>query len=95
MLSCPPAITIFASFNLIELNPKVIAANPEPQTWLIVVAVFSLSIPALIAACLAGFWPQPAWRTWPKKTVSTSVLLKELSACYIIWYVIWSTFFPA
>ena len=32
MLSCPPAITIFESFNLIELNPKVIAANPEPQT---------------------------------------------------------------
>ena len=41
-----------------------------------VAAVLSLFIPALIAACLAGFCPLPACNTCPKITESTSLLFK-------------------
>ncbi len=39
-------------------------------------AGFEIGIPALTDACLAGFWPCPAVKTWPKITSSISSNVK-------------------
>ena len=52
----------------------MIALRPEPQTRLMVVALVVSGRPALSAACRAGAWPLPAWRTWPMSTSSSFVV---------------------
>ena len=59
-------MTIFVFFYKIDWYPATIALNPEPHTWLIKYTVVSFGIPAFIAACRAGFCPQPEFNTWPK-----------------------------
>ena len=72
MLSWPPATTISASPAWIACPAIATARRPEPQTWLMVSAVFSFGTPADMAACRAGFWPVSAVRTCPMMTSSTS-----------------------
>ena len=50
----------------------MIAVNPLRQTLLMVVAGTVHGSPAATAAWRAGFWPAPAWTTWPMRTWSTS-----------------------
>ena len=72
MLSIPPATTQSASPALIIWAAKLTALNPEPQTLLIVIAGISSGKPDFTAACLAVFWPRPAWITLPMITSSTN-----------------------
>ena len=46
MLSWPAMITV-ASPALIAWLPSATARRPEPQTWLMVMAVLSIGMPAL------------------------------------------------
>ena len=48
------------------------ALSPDPQTWLILKAVFSLGILDFINACLAGFCPLKLGKTCPNITSSIS-----------------------
>ncbi len=82
MLSCPPAIMIEASPSRIACAASATARRPEPQTWLMVMAVRSVGMPALTAAWRAGFWPWPAVSTWPKisSLISSAATPAESSA---------------
>ena len=75
ILSCPPAITISDCPERIDCAPIAIALNPEPQTWLTVIALFSYGISESIIVCLAGFCPCPPVKTWPIINSSISDLL--------------------
>ena len=73
MLSMPPATATSASPARISAAASMMAFSPEPQTRLIVVALVVTGSPARSAACRAGAWPTPAWRTWPIRTSSIGV----------------------
>ncbi len=57
MFSMPPAQIISASPALMICAARLTALKPEPQTLLIVKAVVSTGIPALIADWRATFCP--------------------------------------
>ena len=59
MFSMPPATATTFSPLLMLCAAFTIALRPDPHTILIVDAVTFAESPALIAACLAGFNPQP------------------------------------
>ena len=71
MLSMPPARTSSASPARIAWAASITAFKPEPHTLLTVKAAMESGRPAFRAACRAGFWPRPAWRTQPMITSST------------------------
>ena len=65
--------------------PSITALSPDPQTLFTVRPAASMGIPALIIACLAGFWPRPVGRTFPMMTSSTSsfVIFARLITSFI------------
>ena len=65
IFSWPPATTISLSPQATACAANMTAFKPEPQTALMVSAGVSLATPAFIMACRAGFWPEPAAKTWP------------------------------
>src|SRR5487761_142172 len=75
MLSIPPATKQSPSPALIPCAASMIALSPEPQTLFSVRAHVSGGRPEKSAACLAGFWPNPADTTFPIMTSSISVSL--------------------
>ena len=72
MFSCPPAINFFEFPALILWKPETTDLIPEPHTWLTTYAGTSFGTPAFMAACLAGFWPEPPVKTWPNIISSRS-----------------------
>ena len=76
MFSCPPDTTTSASPQRIACTPRIILVIPEPQTLFTVRAGLASGIPDFMATCLAGFCPQPAVRTCPIITSSTSAGFK-------------------
>jgi hypothetical protein len=73
----PPATAISASPALISAAASMIDFSPEPQTRLIVVALVPSGSPARSRAWRAGAWPTPAWSTWPIRTSSIGVSLRQ------------------
>ena len=70
MLSMPPAAISSASPARIAWAASMTALSPEPHTLLTVKAAMVSGSPAFRAACRAGFWPSPAWMTFPKMASS-------------------------
>lgn len=68
--SKPPVTTVFECPRAIDCAPKTIDFKPEEHTLLIVVQGTFTPIPPFNEACLAGAWPTPAERTFPKMTSS-------------------------
>ena len=64
----PPATTISHSPARISWSAIAIALRPERQTLLMVIDGTSIGMPPSTAASRAGFWPAPAWMTWPMIT---------------------------
>ena len=71
MFSCPPATTISLSPQATACAANITAFKPEPQTALMVSAGTSFGTPECIKAWRAGFWPEPAAKTWPMMTSPT------------------------
>jgi hypothetical protein len=57
MFSMPPATTTSASPVWIAWAASMTVFRAEPHTLLTVMHSASQGMPALTAACLAGFWP--------------------------------------
>ena len=70
MLSMPPAMMALYSPARMLLAAIMAALSDEPQTLLMVAHGVETGRPAPKATWRAGFWPAPAWRTWPNKTSS-------------------------
>lgn len=68
MDSKPPVTTTSEWPSAIDCAPNTIDFMPDEQTLLIVVQGTLISIPPFRDACLAGAWPTPAERTFPKIT---------------------------
>ncbi len=66
--SMPPATTTSTSPARISWSASAIALMPERQTLLIVIDGTFIGMPPATAAVRAGFWPAPAWMTWPMIT---------------------------
>ena len=66
--SMPPATTISNSPARISWSASAMASRPERQTLLRVNEGTDIGMPPATAAGRAGFWPAPAWRTWPMIT---------------------------
>jgi hypothetical protein len=61
--SCPPATMTSASPARMVRAASMMATRPDRHTLLTVMAGVDIGMPAATAACLAGFWPHPAWTT--------------------------------
>ena len=70
--SMPPATATSYSPAWIALPASMTARMPEPQTLWTVTHGTVFGMPAPSEAWRAGAWPDPAWRTLPKMTCSTS-----------------------
>ena len=70
----PPAITALYSPALIAEEAIITDFRLDPQTLLIVVQGVETGNPDPRATCLAGFCPEPAWRTCPINTSSITPL---------------------
>ena len=66
--SMPPATTISCSPARISWSAIAIALSPERHTLLIVIDGTVIGMPPATPAVRAGFWPAPAWMTWPMIT---------------------------
>src|SRR4030042_2691245 len=73
MLSMPPATTTLSLPARIASDASMTAFRPEPQTLFMVRAATSSDSPPQSAACLAGFCPSPAGKTFPMMHSSTSL----------------------
>ncbi len=83
MLSWPPATMTSASPALIACAATMAALSEDPQTLFRVKAPTVSGRPPLRAACRAGFWPVPAWMTWPmmhSSTMSGSTLARDTAS---------------
>ena len=66
--SMPPATTISNSPARMSWSASAIASRPERQTLFSVNEGTDIGMPPATAAGRAGFWPAPAWMTWPMIT---------------------------
>ena len=64
----PPATTISNSPARISWSASAIASRPERHTLFSVNEGTDIGMPPATAAGRAGFWPAPAWMTWPMIT---------------------------
>ena len=64
----PPATTISHSPARISWSASAMALRPDRQTLLMVMEGTDIGMPPFTAAVRAGFWPAPAWMTWPMIT---------------------------
>ncbi len=63
--SMPPATMISCSPARISWSAVAIALTPDRHTLLMVIEGSDIGRPAAMPAVRAGFWPAPAWMTWP------------------------------
>ena len=66
--SMPPATTISNSPARMSWSASAMASSPERQTLFRVNEGTDIGMPPATAAGRAGFWPAPAWSTWPMIT---------------------------
>ena len=66
--SMPPATTTSNSPARMSWSASAIASRPDRQTLFSVRDGTDIGMPPATAAGRAGFWPAPAWRTWPMIT---------------------------
>ena len=63
--SMPPATMMSCTPARISASAVAIALTPDRQTLLMVIEGSDIGSPAAMPAVRAGFWPAPAWMTWP------------------------------